>query len=325
MKSKILMQLILLTMSTFNILNCTGDHGTGKEKETLIYLVMIDNPEQERQADILIRSIRTFGGVYAASPVFAVVSDPGNLQVNELQGKADTLIMLDMNEELRNFPFSDKVFACAQVEKLVAGKADWLVWLNPDALMVSSPVEILAGKEAWASLRPVHIKNIGIGCTEPVTEYWKKIFVHTGVDTNALWPVESYVDSKMLKPYFNSGCMAFRPEKGILSEWKLCYERMLSDSALYTYFQQDQNGAIFFHQAVLSAVIVSKAGKERINMLPPSYGYPLSQQYRDDFIRKMSSITDMKIVLCEQYRNLLQLTMDEPYSSWVRTYCGDSL
>jgi len=286
-----------------------------KENNALTYLIMINSEEQEHQAEFLISSIRRFGGIYSAMPVIVVNSDPARFTCSSLVNKANLIVNLEMPESLRVFPFADKVYACAQVEKMVAGKTDWLLWINPDGLMVAPPVEIFSDTGAWASLRPVHIQNVGIGQSQAIPEYWKKIYAMTDVDTNSLWLIESFVDNKQLKPYYNSGCMAFRPEKGILSQWKSAFETMLNNKAIYSTYSNDQYGSFFFHQAVLSAIIISKAGKERINILPPSYGYPLSLQNRQDFLQKMHYIDEMKVILCEDYQNLQYLIIGETYSS----------
>jgi hypothetical protein len=80
--------------------------------------------------------------------------------------------------------------------------------------MVAPPIELMADKNSWVSIRPVHIKNIGISCDDPITDYWEKIYQKSKVDTNTVWCVESYVDNKILRPYYNSGCI-FRPDIGI--------------------------------------------------------------------------------------------------------------
>ncbi len=305
------------------MINSSGIRAAGKDKDQsalkypLMYMIMIATPEEEKLANGLIESIKEFGGSYSVEPVVVVLSDTAKTRGESLKGKVMALVELEMNETLRRFPFSDKVYACAQIEKMMESRTDWLVWLNPDALVVAPPSEILAGNDSWVSLRPVHIKNIGIDSSVPLNEFWKKIYRFAAVDTNSLWSVESYVDNKILSPYYNSGCMAFRPEKGILREWERVYESMLIDKDIYSFYSSDSYGAFFFHQAVLSAVVTAKAGKSRINILPPSYGYPLLLQNNDDFINKKNSVTELKVILCGSYDNLKWLRPEEPYNTWI--------
>lgn len=151
------------------MINPSGVPAIGKAKNQsklkypLMYMIMIASPEEEKLANGFIESIKKFGGSYSTAPVVIVLSDTAKTRSESLKGKVMALVELEMNETLRRFPFSDKVYACAQIEKIVEGKNDWLVWLNPDALMIAPPEEIVSDRNACASLRPVHIINIGSG------------------------------------------------------------------------------------------------------------------------------------------------------------------
>lgn len=293
------------------------DAGQGRKPHKLNYMIMVGSPEEERQAEILIKSIREYGGEYSSEPVVLVCSQPSFSPGKNIAKKVQKIINLEMDDSLRKFPFSDKVFACAQVEGMVDNLTDWLMWLNPDALMFSPPGKIPADSGKWVSIRPVHVKNIGSPCNSPINRYWQNIYIKTGVDTTRLWPVESFVDDQMLRPYYNSGCMAFRPEKRILRTWKEVYASMLRDKSTYAFYSSDDYSSIFFHQAVLSSVIISRAGKERINILPPSYSYPLVLQNNVSPGHRIDSVPGISIVLCGGYENLGLLRIAEPFKSWV--------
>lgn len=281
---------------------------------------MINSSEEEKQTGILIESIKNFGGKNNSAPVIVIISDSTKTKGKSLEGKAQEIINLKMDEKFRSFPFSDKVYACAQVEEMMANKTDWLVWLNPDVLVLAPPVEITADKNAWACLRPVHMQNVGSIADAPATDFWKKIYQVTELDTNKIWTVESYVDSKKIRGYFNSGCMAFNPSKGILRKWKNDYKKLLSDSANYAFLNSNRDFSFFCHQAVLSAVVMAKAGKDKVHAFPPSYGYPLQLQDFPEFINKKHSISDLVIVICGDYKNLGKIEITEPYKKWIDTH-----
>jgi len=196
MKKKYLV--IMFIISSLKILTVGKIICQIQEKYPVTYMIMIDSPEQEQQANVLIKSINTFGRCNSPAPIVIVLADTIRTKGESLKGRIMEIVKLEMNESLRRFPFSDKVYACAQVEKIMENRAEWLVWLNPDALMVAPPIEIMTDKNAWASLRPVHIKNVGLSCTEPVTDYWKIIYQQSKVDTNSVWCVESFVDKNIL-------------------------------------------------------------------------------------------------------------------------------
>ena len=115
-------------------------------KYPLTYMIMINSPEQEQQANVLIKSIYTFGGCKSPAPVVIVLADTLRTKGESLKGIVMEIVKLKMNESLRGFPFSDKVFACAQIEKIMENRTEWLVWLNPDALMVAPPLEIMTDR-----------------------------------------------------------------------------------------------------------------------------------------------------------------------------------
>lgn len=311
--------ILLVIVCSFMIMKANYSYSQQKKNSTseMTYVIMINSLEEEKRAEILINSIRAYGGNYSSMPVILVVSDSTQTQGSSLKGKVQEIITLKMNERFRQFPFSDKVYACAQVEEMVAGKTNWLVWINPDALMVAPPTAITANSNAWAALRPVHIQNIGDIAGAPISDYWKKIYEVAGLDTNKIWSVESYVDNKKLNGYFNSGCMAFNPSKGIFRTWKNDYEKLLLDSVNYAYYTSNPSYSFFCHQAVLSAVVMAKIDKEKINMLPPSFGYPLHLQQQENFNNKIRYFSEMVIVLEQNYLKANQIDIQEPFRSWI--------
>lgn len=281
-------------------------------------MIMIGSPREEKEAAVLIDSLRTFGGEFARMPVVVVLSDPSRADGRTLAEKVQETATLKMDEDLRQFPFADKVYACAQVEALVADKVDWLLWLNPDCLIVAPPSEIAASSEAWAALRPVHLQNIGAPAAGAVPEYWSRIYELVGLDPARAWTVESLVDHRKLRAYFNSGCMAFVPAKGILRAWRDNFERLLRDPASRAFYTSDRSYAIFCHQAVLSAVVAARVGRERTHLLPPSYGYPLQLQDQPGFTNRSNDLAELTIVITGGFDQLANIAMTEPFTSWVR-------
>jgi hypothetical protein len=241
----------------------------------VVFLVMIASPAQEKQAGILVDSIRSFAGAYSNSPVYLVVTGTEPTLGESLHGRASKVIRLQMDEKYRSFPFADKVFACAQVEEMVEKEADWLVWLNPESLVLKEPALLAASPSIGALVRPVHIKNVGVGETEKADFFWKTIFAAAATQESSVWAVESSVDRQRLKAYFNSGFMGFRPSIGIYRAWKRAFEELLVNENLLARLCPDDAHKIFLHQALMSAITVSKLREEDIQVLPPEYGYPL--------------------------------------------------
>ncbi|HTZ21655.1 MAG TPA: hypothetical protein VMC06_12305 [Opitutaceae bacterium] len=292
-------------------------------RSPMTFVVMIASPQEEKSAAVLVKSIRAFGGDYSSAPVVLVLADPTAADGRSLAASVQETVVLKMNEKFRTFPFSDKVYACAQVEALVADKTDWLVWLNPDCLVVAPPGAIAADRQAWAALRPVHVQNIGntrnVGSPvdAPIPEYWERIYRAAGLDPAQTWTVESLVDQQKMRGYFNSGCMAFVPAKGILRAWRDVYESLLSDPASFAFYTSNSPYSIFCHQAVLSAVVMAKAGKSRVNNLAPAYGYPLGLQDFPGFTNRIGALSDLVIVISGTQDNFRKIRVVEPLRSWI--------
>ena len=174
-----------------------------------------------------------------------------------------------------------------------------------------------ADPETWAALRPVHLQNVGAPPEAPIPEFWQRIYQAAGLDPANAWTVESFVDRRKVRAYFNSGCMAFAPQRGILRAWRDVYEQLLGDPANHAFYTASEANAIFCHQAVLSAVVAAKAGRERVNLLPPSYGYPLPLQDQPGFTNRMTSLSDMVIVIGGTADNLRNIEITEPYKRWI--------
>ncbi len=286
-------------------------------RDPMTFMVMIASPREEQEAAALVNSLRTFGGRYRLAPVILVLADPAKADGRSLAADVQATVRLQMSDRLRRFPFADKVYACAQVEELVASRTDWLVWLNPDALVLAPPDAIAADPDAWAALRPVHVRNVGAPASAPVPEYWKRIYQAAALDPEDVWPVESLVDHQKVRAYFNSGCMAFAPDKGILRAWKAVFEKLLSDPANVAFYSADGSYSIFCHQAVLSAVVVARAGGSRVIMLPAAYGYPLGFENQPGFTNQLPSLGEAVIVLNGTRDGLRGIKVAESQRTWI--------
>jgi len=245
----------------------------------VIFVIMVASPAQEKDAGLLIDSIRAFGGAYSNAPIYVVSAVPDPVPPGaKLKEKVTKVIPLQMPESPRSFPFADKVYACAQVEEMVEKEADWLVWLNPEMLVLAEPTLIAGPPTTAAVLRPVHLRNVGSLANEPLDDFWQGVYQAAAADPARAWPVESYVDRRQLRAYYNSGFMGYRPSRGVFRAWRKCFEAVLADAPLLAKMCPDNQHKIFLHQALLSTVTVGMLREDEIIILPPVYGYPLTLQ-----------------------------------------------
>ncbi len=288
----------------------------------IIFLIMIASPAQERDANLLVDSIRAFAGSFREVPIYVVTADPARVPGTSLKGKVSRVIPLDMNERYRSFPFADKVYACAQIEQMVEKEADWLVWLNPEMLVLAEPSLVVGPPGAVAVLRPVHIRNVGSAAGERLDNFWTGIYQVAGVDPGNAWTVESFVDRQRVRAYFNSGFMGYRPSAGVLRAWRKSFETLLADDSLLSKLCPDDQHKFFVHQALLSAVTVGKLREPEVSVLPAVYGYPLLLHKSVSEERRPQSLKELVTLIHDG--NLAQLLtsipVDPPLRTWLREH-----
>jgi len=241
----------------------------------IVFLIMIASPAQERDARLLVDSIREFGGSFNSVPIYLVTANPADVPGMSLKGKVTRIIPLEMNERHRSFPFSDKVYACAQIEEMTEKEADWLVWLNPEMFVLGEPSLVCGPSDAVAVLRPFHHRSVGSLASEGLDDFWQGVYEAAGVDPGQAWTVESYIDRQPVRAYFNSGFMGYRPSAGIFRAWRKSFEALLSDESRLSKVCPDDQHKFFLHQALLSAITVGRLREHQVSVLPPVYGYPL--------------------------------------------------
>src|SRR4030042_1871286 len=98
----------------------------------LVFVMLVTTPAEEKQANILINSIRDFGGRYASSPVYVLMGDAINASCRTITASDVTLIPLEISDSLPKYPFLLKVMACARAEELLQGKSEVMVWMDVD-------------------------------------------------------------------------------------------------------------------------------------------------------------------------------------------------
>jgi hypothetical protein len=176
------------------------------------------------------------------------------------------------------------------------------------------------GKEADVAVRPVHIRNVGLGVSEPLDAYWKAIYQMVGV-TDTRITVESYIDQQKILAYFNTHAFAIDPYKGLLRGWHENFEKLVCDEAFQSGACYDELHQVFLHQAVFSALITANLTPDRIRLLPPQYNYPYNLHASINPERQARSFNDLVSFTYED-RDLHPTAIDdikinEPLRTWL--------
>lgn len=156
-----------------------------------------------------------------------------------------------------------------------------LVIVNPSAGRAASDEEIETPPPAAPNLQAkflpyCHHLHLSWPASKPgrivVDTFWKTPYALAGVDTNALWSVQSTIDGQRIPAYFNCGFLAYRPALGLFHAWREGFAKLLNNPKLRAKVAFDDFHSGYMHQALLSAVPLARLRQDQIQILSPRYG-----------------------------------------------------
>jgi hypothetical protein len=304
-------------------LSAGPDTGLKECKDRLVLATYASNRFQVSHVICLIRSLRENGGKYRDSEVFIVSTDP-DLDLRGLDKmKGVRILDSDMPPEYNSYPLAVKPFAAAQAERLLTRRDVTLTWFDPETIILSPPEGLIVKGRIKAVVQPVFLtNNISLLPGEPLNDFWERIYGKTDVSYGDIPVVKSLIDGKSILAYYNCEIFSVDPAEGICEQWAEIMDDLLSDRTFaYGVCNTDQR-KIFLHQAVLSAVIVSKAGKKGTRSLNLKFGYPLNLHERIPPDRQITPLNSISCAIIEDlwerdpsWMNDIMAT--EPLKSWI--------
>ncbi len=296
-------------------------HSIGQPNETLLFTLAGTSKELE-SARLLVESIREFGGRMRRCPIwlFDFRSSQGESALpQELEIK---VVPCTVPDPIAGYELADKVYACAEAERLAPAQIRSLIWLSHDNLVVNEPALYDLSHSHDAAVRPVHVKNIGLAINDPPDEFWAGVLQAAGAKPPT-FPAESFVDSRTLRAYFNSHSYSVRPSVGLFRRWHECFEDLVQDREFQSSACSNELHRIFLHQAVLSTLTASMVAPNRIRVLPPSYCYPYNLQGSIPLDRRAVAVNDLVSIVYED-RSLdpgvmSDIQVHEPLRTWLES------
>ncbi len=292
--------------------------------KTAAIATFVSNHEQERAVKALIRSVRDLGGEYRSSRIYVVTVDAKDLPCAALRRDGVEVLPLEMERGFLDYPLALKAFAAAQIEKKAAAAGtDTLIWLDPGVIVLNSLAALDLGEDFDAAVRPVTLANtIALPPQTAPDDYWKPIYEKTGLDFKALPVQETIADEVKTQPYYNCEVFSFNPGLGIAAEWARLLDGFLKDEKYQKTVCTTFLKRLFLHQAVLSAVIVSKAKPDRIKALPLTSGYPFNQHDRLSASKKIVSLNELSVVIFDYAWEsvpawMKKIKIEEPLQQWL--------
>jgi len=283
----------------------------------LRFLLLWRTEAGEKLARIVIDSLRTFGGPLRDGRVWAFVLRERDVPPTLPGLEGVECFPLAVEPGCAAFPLAEKVYACARAEEIAGPEIRSLVWLSLDCLIVRPPVAFDLGPECDAAFRPVHHRNIGPRAGEPLDAYWRTIYRTVGLE-DVPYTVESFVDSQMLRPYFNTHCFAFNPAAGLGRAWWAHFKALAMDLAFQEGPCRNELHQIFLHQAVLSALVPKLLPWERVRGLPPEYNYPLHMLDEMPPELRVPALNGLVNAVYEDQFPWAKIEVHEPLRSWLR-------
>jgi hypothetical protein len=284
------------------------------------FVTLVRNAREKACMNLLVESIRSFGGALSSCEIWVFDANPQTAYSTRIEREGIQVLPLSPPDTTMRYYFADKVYACAQAEYMAAGRADSLVWIDPACLIVKPPLLFELGRWFDVGVRPVHIRNVGLGATEPLDGFWERTYEAVGVqDVEAT--VESFVDGQMIRAYYNSHAFAVDPSLGLLRQWKTCFEGLVLDQGFQEGSCADDHHQIFLHQAVLSALIATTVEPTRIRVFPPDYNYPYNLHTSVPIDKRASTLNEVVCITYEERsldpKAVDDIAIDEPLRSWL--------
>ena len=200
------------------------------------------------------------------------------------------------------------------------------MWIDPGCLVVNPPVLYELSRDHDAAFRPVHIQNVGLRPDEPLDAFWQGIYADVGIP-DVSTTVQSFVDRRTLRAYYNSHAFAVNPALGLLGRW-LEHFRALARNVHYQQAAcQDEPHRVFLFQALLSALLSRDVAPERLRILPPEYNYPFNLQGKVPAEYRARVLNNL-VTFAYEERSLnpaevTDIALEEPLRSWLAAHCAN--
>ncbi len=275
MKAILLIFILILTQ----MIACQDSSMLSDNKTPIIFTTFIANPDQLNRIYLLANSIRNFGGKYKDAPIWACYPEGYKPQDEE-----DLKRLASVNVELKSFKappeawwffLTGMVYTAAVMEAEAEGKSAILVMLGGDTIVLQQPDEFYLPDEKNLGYCPVMHKNISPLYSEPLDKYWNRAYTNMNINENKIFPIVTPADGDTIRPYFNAGCLAVRPERGILRKWAENFALLYNDAEIKKYCEEDSRKRIFTFQVALTGAVLNNLDRSEMIELSSRYNYPI--------------------------------------------------
>jgi hypothetical protein len=228
----------------------------------------------ETQALLLLRSLRTFGGVMSGMPVWVFFPERSPLASSGqalLESLGAVCRPFKIEEDFLKFPFAGKAAASGEAEALAEAEGLLLAWHDRTGMVRQAPTAFQLPEDKVIGFRPTDIANIAASFGAPLPSFWAEISSHFNLTSADLPAITTAIDRQVVHLYVNAGLLVVRPARGILRKWSDALQDTFTLPTFKAFYRERQAYAIFMHQAILTAIIAGQTSPSERTILPDTY------------------------------------------------------
>jgi hypothetical protein len=289
------------------------------DRAPIAFVTAISHKSHIKQALVLAESIRRFAGKYKDAQIWAY--GPREL-ITEIQSNHPRFSYLkvglksvEIPQQTAWFFGSELVFAPAVAEEQSVGRTSALVFMASDSIVIQEPTEFCLADGVSVGVCPVHHRNISPLYTEALDTYWSRAYQIMNIDESSVFPIQTLADGDSVRPYFNAGCLAVRPEGGLLRRRAQIFLELCQDDVIRRESEQDELKRVFTFQVALVGAILGGVMPLEIIQLSKRYNYPIFFKEIFGSRREFHDITDVATIRYEHF-------FEEPLKDWDKVLKG---
>jgi len=298
---------------------------TMEKRQLTFTTVMYPTDWSVKNTLLLVESIRNFAGSLSQAPIWCFMPQYGKHVSTQIENRLRELnvefISFSVDLEILRFFFAGDIIAAARAESTATGKTELLVWLGSNTIVLNDPGAFLLCANKKLGYRPVHHINIGSVYDNELDPFWKIIYQYCQVPEDRLFPMDTHIDAKTIRPYFNAGFLVVRPEEKLFKNWQDLFFEVYQQPQFQDLYKQDERYVIFLHQAILSGIILAKYKLEELEELPHTYNYPIHLFSEDVTAHRPSRLEELVAVRHEGFYQdpawMEKMPAGEPLKKWL--------
>jgi len=285
----------------------------------IVFAARIDDSRQFPGFLVMVESLRAFGGGMKDAPFWLYM--PKAIIPSGAEAMAPFKVLraeikaLDPPDDAAWYPLSSWVFSSAAAEAEAEGNASILAWLGGDTVFLQEPKEFILPEGKALGYRPVFHRNICPLYEDPLDQYWTRAYELMEVREASLFPMVTPADGDRIRPYFQAGCLAVRPEKGLLRKWREMFNVVSRDAAIKGICEKDGPKRTFTFQASLTGAFLNTLRRDEMLEFSGRINYPIFFREMFGAKRDFHDITDAVTVRYERF-------FADPPEGWDRQLKG---